>query len=184
MEFRKIGKTDITVSVLGLGGAPLGGNFVTLTDTVASNIVLEAISSGLNYFDTAPWYGFGRSEHTVGNMIRGKNLKISTKVGRLLKPGAVLKPENYGMIDPLPFHPIYDYSYDGIMRAHQDSLQRLGLEKVDILLVHDIGTFQHGKKNEHYFQQLRESGYRAITELKTNGDIKAVGLGVNENQIE
>lgn len=72
---------------------------------------------------------------------------LSDKVGRLLKPGAVTNPMDFGMIDPLPFHVVYDYSYDGIMRAFEDSLQRLGLERIDILLAHDIGSFQHGKEN-------------------------------------
>ena len=117
MEIREIGTTGVKVSVLGLGGAPLGGNFVDLDDNQAAAVASEAISSGLTYFDTAPWYGFGRSERTIGNALRGMNFTISTKVGRILKPGAVPDPENYGMINPLPFYPVYDYSYDGIMRA-------------------------------------------------------------------
>ena len=116
MESREIGNTGVKVSVLGLGGAPLGGNFVDLDDAQAANVVSEALRLGLTYFDTAPWYGFGRSERTLGNTLRGKNVTLSTKVGRILKPGAVPKPENYGMVKPLPFNPIYDYSYDGIMR--------------------------------------------------------------------
>jgi len=183
MECREIGNTGVKVSVLGLGGAPLGGNFVDLDDAQAANVVSEALRLGLTYFDTAPWYGFGRSERTLGNTLRGKNVTLSTKVGRILKPGAVAKPENYGMVKPLPFNPIYDYSYDGIMRAYEDSLQRLGLERIDILLVHDIGTFQHGEKNEHHFNELKLTGYRAVNELRVNGDIKAIGLGVNENKI-
>ena len=183
MEIREIGTTGTKVSVLGLGGAPLGGNFVDLDDNQAARVVFEAISSGLTYFDTAPWYGFGRSERTVGNALRGMNFTISTKVGRILKPGAVPDPENYGMINPLPFTPVYDYSYDGIMRAHEDSLHRLGIDRVDIILVHDIGTFQHGDENEKYFNELKLGGYRAVNELRANGDVKAIGLGVNENKI-
>ena len=176
METRKIGTTDVEVSVLGLGCAPLGGNFVDLSDLEAADVVSTAIESGVTYFDTAPWYGFGRSERAVGDVIRGKTYTISTKVGRILKPGAVKIPESYGMVKPLPFHPMYDYSYDGLMRAYEDSLQRLGLENVDILLVHDIGTFQHGSDNERHFKMLEESGYRALDELRRNGQIKAIGL--------
>ncbi len=87
------------------------------------------------------------------------------------------------MVDPLPFNPIYDYSYEGIMRAYEDSLQRLGLEKIDILLVHDIGTFQHGEENNRHFKDLKTSGHKAMAELRANGNVKAIGLGVNENQI-
>ncbi len=183
MESRRIGSTEVKVSALGLGCAPLGGNFVDLDDSQSSEVVAAAINSGITYFDTAPWYGFGRSERTVGDGIRGKNCVISTKVGRILKPGAVVDPENYGMVKPLPFHPAYDYSYDGLMRAFEDSLQRLGLEKVDILLVHDIGTFQHGSDNEHHFKTLKDSGYKALNELRRNGQVKAIGLGVNESEI-
>ena len=104
-------------------------------------------------------------------------------MGRILKPGAVPDPDKYGMVKPLPFTPIYDYSYDGIMRAYEDSLQRLGLDKIDILLVHDIGTFQHGEENEYHFNKLKLSGYKAINKLRVDGDIKAIGLGVNENKI-
>ena len=90
---------------------------------------------------------------------------------------------DYGMIDPMPFHPVYDYTYDGIMRAYEDSLQRLGLEKIDILLVHDIGTFQHGQENAQHFRNLADTGYRAMAELRDNKIVKAIGLGVNENQV-
>ena len=97
----------------------------------------------IKYFDTAPWYGFGRSER--GRRPTEKSqFVISSKVGRF-KTGAVDNPSNYGMVDPLPFHPIYDYSYDGIMRSFEDGLQRLGLEHIDFL-VHDIGEFQMVKK--------------------------------------
>ena len=183
MRQRMIGGTEVSVSVLGLGGAPLGGNFVDLDDREAAEVVSAAVKSGITYFDTAPWYGFGRSERTIGNGVRGKSMTISTKVGRILKPGSVLDPENYGMVNPLPFYPIYDYSYDGIMRGFEDSLQRLGLDQVDILLVHDIGTFQHGSENKKHFEELKKSGYTAIDELRRNKNIKAVGLGVNENEV-
>ena len=144
---RSIGKTKVEIDVLGLGCAPLGGNFVDLSYNQAAEIIKFALDSGIKYFDTAPWYGFGRSERVVGDQLRNNQFVISSKVGRILKPGAVDDPSNYGMVDPLPFHPIYDYSYDGIMRSFEDGLQRLGLEQIDILLVHDIGEFQHGEEN-------------------------------------
>ncbi len=100
-----------------------------------------------------------------------------------MKPGAVDVPSDYGMVDPLPFHPVYDYSYDGIMRSFEDGLQRLGLDYIDILLVHDIGKFQHGDENERHFKDLSNCGFKAMVELRNNGVIKAIGLGVNENQV-
>ena len=183
MQQREIGKTKLKIDTLGLGCAPLGGNFVDLTYNQGAELVNAALDAGISYFDTAPWYGFGRSERVVGDQLRNKDIIISSKVGRILKPGAVATPMDYGMVDPMPFHPVYDYTYDGIMRAYEDSLQRLGLEKIDILLVHDIGTFQHGQENAQHFKNLADTGYRAMAELRDNNLVKAIGLGVNENQV-
>lgn len=183
MEKREVGRTGLKIDVLGLGCAPLGGNFVDLDYAQAAALIRTARDAGIGYFDTAPWYGFGRSERVVGDMLRGEPYILSDKVGRLLKPGAVENPMDFGMIDPLPFHVVYDYSYDGIMRAYEDNLQRLGLERIDILLAHDIGAFQHGEDNVRHFRDLSESGYRAMDELRRGGHVKAIGLGVNENQV-
>ncbi len=183
MEKRNVGHTDLRIDALGLGCAPLGGNFVDLGYAQAAELVQAAKDAGIRYFDTAPWYGFGRSQRVVGDMLRGDDYILSDKVGRLLAPGGVENPMDFGMIDPLPFHVIYDYSYDGIMRAFEDNLQRLGLDRIDILLAHDIGTFQHGDDNTKHFADLAEGGYRAMDELRQSGQVKAIGLGVNENQV-
>lgn len=183
MEKRQVGRSGLMIDILGLGGAPLGGNFVDLDYEQAAELIQTAFDSGIGYFDTAPWYGFGRSERIMGDTLRGRDYVLSDKVGRLLLPGAVENPMEYGMIDPLPFHVVYDYSYDGIMRAYEDSLQRLGLDRIDILLVHDIGAFQHGTENKRHFKDLADSGYRAMDELRNEGRVKAIGLGVNENQV-
>lgn len=183
MEKRQIGRSELMIDVLGLGGAPLGGNFVDLDYRQAAELVQTAKDAGIGYFDTAPWYGFGRSERVIGDMLRGTEYVLSDKVGRRLVPGGVENPEDYGMVDPLPFHVVYDYGYDGIMRAFEDSLQRLGLDRIDILLAHDIGAMQHGDENERHFRDLAEGGYRAMDELRKSGKVKAIGLGVNENQV-
>ncbi|WP_424971168.1 aldo/keto reductase [Dinoroseobacter sp. S76] len=181
METREVGRTGLRIDTLGVGGAPLGGNFVDLEDSQAAALIRAARDAGLRYFDTAPWYGFGRSERVMGDGLRGKDYVLSDKVGRLLKPGAVENPMEFGMVDPLPFHVIYDYSYDGIMRAFEDNLHRLGLDRIDILLVHDIGEMTHGAENARHFRDLTESGYRAMDELRGSGAVKAIGIGVNEN---
>lgn len=184
MNKRKVGRTGIEVDTLGVGSAPLGGNYVDLSRSDAADLLQTALDAGLTYVDTAPWYGFGRSERVVGDMLRGRPYTLSTKVGRLLRPGPVEDPMSLGMIDPLPFTPVYDYTYDGIMRAFEDSLQRLGLDRIDILLVHDIGEFQHGKQeNDRHFADLKNSGYRAMEELKNSNTVSAIGIGVNENEI-
>lgn len=183
MEKRQVGRSGLMIDTLGLGGAPLGGNFVDLDYRQAAELIQAARDAGIGYFDTAPWYGFGRSERVMGDLLRGTDHVLSDKVGRLLLPGAVENPMDYGMVDPLPFHVLYDYSYDGIMRAYEDNLQRLGLDRIDILLAHDIGTFQHGEENSRHFKDLAEGGYRAVDELRRTGSVKAIGLGVNENQV-
>jgi D-threo-aldose 1-dehydrogenase len=180
MNKREAGRTGLFIDTLGLGGAPLGGNFVDLEDRQAAEIVRAAKNAGIGYFDTAPWYGFGRSERVMGDVLRGSDYVLSDKVGRLLKPGAVADPMDFGMVDPLPFHVVYDYSYDGIMRAYEDNLQRLGLDRIDILFVHDIGEMQHGTENVRHFQDLARSGYRALDDLRRSDAIKAIGIGVNE----
>jgi D-threo-aldose 1-dehydrogenase len=183
MEKRQVGQTELAIDTLGLGGAPLGGNFVDLDYAQAAELIRAARQAGIGYFDTAPWYGFGRSERVMGDMLRGTEYVLSDKVGRLLRPGAVKDPMEYGMVEPLPFHVVYDYRYDGIMRAYEDNLQRLGLDRIDILLAHDIGRFQHGEENERHFRDLEQGGYRAMDELRRSGQVKAIGLGVNENEV-
>lgn len=183
MTQRQVGQTGLMIDTLGLGGAPLGGNFVDLERDQATDLIKAARDAGIGYFDTAPWYGFGRSERVMGDMLRGTDYVLSDKVGRLLRPGAVENPADFGMIDPLPFNVVYDYSYDGIMRAFEDNLQRLGLERIDILLVHDIGEMQHGAENARHFRDLTDGGYRALEELRSSGQVKAIGLGVNENAV-
>lgn len=184
MQTRTVAGTGIDVTVLGIGGAPLGGNFAELGYEDATRIIGTGLSAGANYVDTAPFYGFGRSERVVGDVLRGRNYVLSTKVGRLLAPGPVENPMDHGMIDPLPFHPVYDYTYDGILRSFEDSLQRLGLDRIDFLLVHDIGEFQHGKEdNDRHFGDLSASGYKALAELKADGRVAGIGMGVNENEI-
>ena len=183
MEKRRVGQTTLEIDSLGLGGAPLGGNFVDLGYAQAEELIQAAKNINIGYFDTAPWYGFGRSQRVMGDVLRGSEYILSDKVGRLLAPGPVQNPADFGMVDPLPFNVVYDYSYDGIMRAYEDNLQRLGLDRIDILLVHDIGEFQHGQDHMKHFKNLESGGYRAMDELRTSGLIKAIGLGVNENEV-
>jgi D-threo-aldose 1-dehydrogenase len=183
MERRRVGQTDLMIDILGLGGAPLGGNFVDLGYGQAAELIRAAKDAGIGFFDTAPWYGFGRSERVMGDLLRHTDYVLSDKVGRLLRPGPVADPSEFGMVDPLPFHVVYDYGYDAIMRAFEDSLQRLGLDRIDILLAHDIGSFTHGDESIRHFRDLTEGGYRAMDELRRAGHVKAIGLGVNENEV-
>ena len=180
---RRIGQTQLTVPTIGFGGAPLGGLFDAVDDAEATETLRAAMDGGLRYVDTAPFYGFGRSERRVGDILRGRDHVLSTKVGRLLVPGPAPDPASLGWPDPLPFHPVFDYSYDGVMRSFEASLQRLGLDRIDMLFVHDIGTVTHGSDNPRHMASLANSGYRAMDDLRRSGQVCAIGLGVNEAQV-
>ena len=183
IEKRQVGKTGLMIDTLGLGGAPLGGNFVDIDYSQAAELISAAKDAGISYFDTAPWYGFGRSERVIGDMLRFSDYVLSDKVGRLLRPGPDANAAELGMVNPLPFHVVYDYGYDAVMRSFEDSLQRLGLDRIDILLAHDIGVFTHGDENSRHFIDLADGGYRAMAELREAGLVKAIGIGVNENAV-
>jgi D-threo-aldose 1-dehydrogenase len=183
---RRVGRTSLEVTELGLGGATLAGMMGNeVPDEQARAMVSAALDAGIGYYDTAPHYGDGRSERLMGDALRYRQegVAISTKVGRLLRPvrSEAERTVPRGWTYPFPFEIRYDYTYDGVMRSHEDSLQRLGLGHVEILLVHDIGAKSHGEEGyKKHWADLASGGYRALDELRRNGDIKAIGLGVNE----
>ncbi len=187
MDIRTIGNTPLAVTQIGFGGAAIGGLYRECTREAAIETLQTAWDAGLRYFDTAPFYGFGLSERRTGDFLRSKPREtyvLSTKVGRLLRPVPEDQVPDHSYVNPLPFAVDYDYSYDGIMRSFEFSHARLGLNKIDILYVHDIGAYTHGaEKNAVYLAQLLDSGMRALDELKTSGAISAYGLGVNEVEV-
>lgn len=186
IETRPAGRTAARLTTLGLGTATLGGNVrPPITNADAAAIVERAYERGIRFFDTAPYYGYGRSERLVGDTLRGRSdWVLSTKAGRLLRPRTEPQPAGDQWIDPLPFEHRYDYSYDGVMRSFEDSLQRLGLDHIDLLLLHDIGSDTHGaEKNAELFPIAMQGGYKALAELRASGAVKAIGIGVNEWQV-
>jgi len=185
---RMPGRTAIELPRLGIGCSNLGDRGRQMTQADADRLVDAALAETATYFDVAPYYGFGLAERRLGDALRrpgcGRAI-VSTKVGRLLIPDAAIdtsQPRN-GFHSAMPFKPEFDYSYDGVMRSHEASLQRLGLARIDILLVHDIGAFAHGPDHPRYLRQLLHGGFRALSELKRVGDIRAFGLGVNETAV-
>jgi D-threo-aldose 1-dehydrogenase len=182
---RRIGRTSLEATALGLGSAGLGGLYRDVSEAEAYATVQAAWDAGVRLFDTAPYYGYTKSEHYVGAALRERprdEYVLSTKAGRLMKPRAdshARDPKD-GWVHPLPFESVYDYTHDGILRSFEDSLQRLGVARIDILLVHDIGVVTHGERNAYYWQQLSHGGFRALDELRACGAVGAVGLGVNE----
>lgn len=182
---RRIGALE--VSELGFGGASIGGIFEEVSDGQARATVAAAAEAGIRFFDTAPLYGYGRSEHCSGDVLRWlprESFVLSTKVGRLLRPRSRPRDRGDPWKRPFPFEVVFDYSYDGVMRSFEDSLQRLGMDRVDILLLHDIGSFTHGPKaHPALMRTAMEGGRRALEELRRAGDVAAIGFGVNEWQV-
>lgn len=183
-DTRKLQRSGIALTAMGLGCAQLGGLYQAMSDAEARAIVDAAWESGIRYFDTAPYYGYTLSERRLGDALRERprdSYVVSTKAGRLMLLDAGVQPGENGWAQPLPFRPYFDYTYDGIMRSHQDSLRRLCLDRIDILYVHDIGQATHGPLHNHYWKQLTHGGgFRALTQLRDGGSVGAIGLGVNE----
>ena len=182
---KQIANTELHIDSLGFGCAPIGNLYQEVSDQDANQVLQSAWDSGFRYFDTAPHYGQGLSERRVGDLLRptkGEGYILSTKVGRLLKPAGYAS-QRHSYFSPMPFDIHYDYSYDGIMRSFEDSIQRLGLDRIDILYMHDIGQLTHGVDNDHHFALAMDGGYRAMSELRSQGMVKAIGLGVNEYQV-
>jgi D-threo-aldose 1-dehydrogenase len=186
-ELRHLPRSGIPLSSLGLGCAQLGGLYQAVSEAEARAIVDAAWGLGIRYFDTAPYYGYTLSERRLGDALRGRprgSYVISTKVGRLMRADAGVQPGESGWAEPLPFRPHFDYSHDGVLRSHDDSLQRLGMDRVDILYVHDIGRVTHGAAHQHYWEQLTHGGgFRALERLRGEGSVGAIGLGVNEWEV-
>jgi D-threo-aldose 1-dehydrogenase len=185
IALRALGATGLKVTALGFGTAPMGNLFRPLPDETARQTLATAGQVGFGYYDTAPFYGFGLSERRLGDALRGrKDIVLSTKVGRLLNPvpGTVDANEvRHGYATPMPFEPVYDYSYDAVMRSYEESLQRLGLSHIDILYIHDIGRLTHGDANAARMDELtRGGGLKALEELRASGAISGFGMGVNE----
>lgn len=187
LKRRKVGKTKLEVTELGLGGAPMGGFRATITDAEAIKLTDDGYDAGIRYFDTSPYYGYGRSELRMGAALREKprdSYVLSTKIGRVMhamKPGE--KPPANFRENGLPgFAPIFDYTYDGVMRSLEHSHLRLGLQKIDIALIHDVDfwTTKDRAVLEERFKTVMDGGYRALDELRRAGIIGAIGVGINE----
>jgi D-threo-aldose 1-dehydrogenase len=169
-------------SRVGLGGAPLGNNWAVVTEEDAEATLRAAWDGGMRLFDTSPWYGLGRSERRFGHFLNHQprdEYAISTKVGRLLT--ATRQTPEVGWKDPPPFDYHYDYSAAGTRRSIEDSLQRLGIESIDIVLIHDISSDNEdmGERWTEYFEQARTGAFVELTRMRDEGLIKAWGMGVN-----
>lgn len=183
------GKTRIQVTRMGFGGAALGNLYRRISDDDAQAALQAAFDLGIRHFDTAPNYGYGRSEDRFGRFIaetKPDQIVLATKVGRVLQDCAPQDVTPGPFVDTPQKRVIFDYSYDGVMRSFEESKARLGIERVDILHIHDVCASTHGSQeaSDAAVRQLFDKGgYRALTELRGAGEISALGAGVNEWQV-
>ncbi len=184
----RIGNGGLTFTELGFGTAPLGNLYKAISDEEADAILNAAWDAGVRYFDTAPLYGLGLSETRLNRFLRDKprdEYVLSTKIGRLLKAATPETRDGFGKWFDVPArNEVYDYTYDGVMRSLEFSLERLGIHRIDILYAHDLDVFNHGSwaDLEPKLNELMSGGYKALIELRDQGVITAFGAGVNEWQ--
>ena len=171
----RLGRTSVSVTRMGLGTAPLAGLYQAVGERQALATLARAYELGIRYFDTAPLYGHGLAETRTGEVLRGyprNDITLSTKVGRLLRPG---EPAADGQFKGTPkVVPVFDFSYDAVMRSFEESLQRLGIDRVDILYIHD--------PDEHY-EAARDGAFVALARLRDEGVVGAIGAGMNQSEM-
>jgi D-threo-aldose 1-dehydrogenase len=186
VAYRQLGRTGISVSSLGFGAAPLGDLYARLDDETAIRTAERALQLGLNLVDTSPLYGHGLSEHRCGTAIRRfgrQNIVVSTKAGRRMDPFGP-RLDGSGYLGGLPHRAIFDYSFDGTMRSVEQSLLRLGTDRIDILLIHDVDIWTHGPDAiEARFREAMEGAFVALQRLRGEGVVSAIGVGVNEAEM-
>jgi D-threo-aldose 1-dehydrogenase len=183
---RRLGLTEVEVTQLGFGGAGLGDLIEVIPEAQAAATLQAARDAGIRYYDTAPWYGLTQSEHRFGRALYRRprpDFVLSTKVGRTMH--AVHHAETYDRgiwAGGLPFQVRFDYGYDGVMRSFEDSLQRLGLPRIDLLVIHDLDIQYHQtyQRIEALLTELHNGGARALAELRAAGRIGGFGAGINE----
>jgi D-threo-aldose 1-dehydrogenase len=170
-----------------MGTAGIGNLYTPVAPDAARATVAAAWAAGIRYFDTAPHYGFGLAERRLGEGLAeldpAREAIVSTKVGRLLTPTRSTARERHGFVDADPFEPVFDYGRDAVLRSHEESLARLKRERVDILLAHDLGELTHGADSALHMRAFLNTGYAAMRELKDQGAIDAIGIGVNEVEV-
>ncbi len=171
-----LGRTALTVTRFGLGTAPLAGLFEEVEESKGIGVIERAWDAGIRFFDTAPLYGHGLAEIRLGKALKQEprdQFTLASKVGRLLRADVPPEPGQSFRGTP-PVNPMFDFSYDGVMRSVEESLERLGLRRIDILHIHD--------PDDHYEEAL-DGAYRALDRLRSDGVIGAVGAGMNQAEM-
>jgi D-threo-aldose 1-dehydrogenase len=176
--------SSLSLPRIGFGAAGLGSLFRAVSDEEAHETLSAAWDQGIRHFDTSPLYGFGLSELRVGAFLRNRprtDFVLSTKVGRFMQPPRGRSYDRGMWTAPLGLMPVLDYSYDATMRALEQSHNRLGLAEIDIAYIHDVDRRNLGADFDRHFRVAIEGAYRALDELRREGFVKAIGLGVNES---
>jgi len=168
----------------GIGGVPLGNEFAVVTDEDAYATIEAAWNAGVRYYDMAPWYGLGLAERRYGNFLHNKNRSefvLSSKVGKLLKASKTAKNREFFPFSPSPNDVVYDYTASGVRRSIEDSLQRLGIDSLDIAFVHDISSDNKNLPTpwQEQFEIARNGAFPELTRMREEGLIKGWGIGVN-----
>ncbi|WP_279361739.1 aldo/keto reductase [Xanthomonas sacchari] len=182
---RALGRSGVQLSTLGFGAAPIGNLYAEVDDAVALAAVADAYAAGIRHFDTAPYYGYGLSEQRLGQGLRGlprASYTLSTKVGRCVYDDAAAAPGREGFA-VAGRRAVFDYSRDGVLRAFESSLQRLGTDHIDVLLLHDIGRLTHGERHPAMLRQALDEALPTMAALKAQGACRAIGIGVNEEDV-
>ncbi len=185
IEKRMVGRTGIEVTAWGMGCAPLGGVGDRISNETSDAILNAAWDKGIRYFDTAPLYGHGLSEKRVGRILSGKSrdeFVLSTKIGRLLVP-EMEGTRDKNMRDSENLAIRYDYSSDAVIASIESSLKRLNLDRIDILLCHDIDRWTHGDNQPDVYEAAANGALPAMHRLREQGMVRAIGLGVNESAV-
>jgi D-threo-aldose 1-dehydrogenase len=180
-ETRPLGRTTVRVTRLGFGSAPLGNLFRPVDEATARETVRAAWTAGTRYFDTAPLYGHGLSERRLGSVLRAEardSFVISTKVGRRLVPSATGADGAYVQVPAVT--PVFDYTAGATRDTLAGSIERLGVGRLDVALIHDIGPVTHGADDGRRYREAMEGAYRVLHDLRSEGTIRAVGVGANE----
>lgn len=185
LKRRKLGNTSIELTSLGFGGTGIGNLYRRVSEDAAAATMNAAYIAGIRYFDTAPLYGHGLSEHRIGADLRRfptQDIVLSSKVGWRLVPARGRETGAGHFIDAPPFCRIEDYSYDGVMRSFEDSLQRLGVDRIPILFLHDVDRRNMGERYREVFRTAMAGAYKAMLSLREQRAVDAIGVGVNEWQ--